>query len=383
MVILLLGGTSEALEIALSLDRARLPYIMTVATDYGHLEAADRVAGRVLKGPFDSGTFTRLLVDHSVNTVVDASHPFAKNLRSEITRAIASTGIRLLRLERPSEPAVAHPNVTTFASPGELGSWVCSKNFRRILVTTGIRGLQALAGHLNIDNTYIRLLPAVDSISSALELGIKPSHIIAMEGPFTRQLNEALLKQFDIDLVITKESGEAGGYAAKVEAALACGCQVAVIRRPEPAGGNVYRDIPSLLQSLGVKLDRDYGWHLLLLGHGSKLSSANRELELVAADIKRKDHFSGVTPAFLQMAQPTIEEAFASLTNSGVRRVVVMPFFLYEGVHVTKDIPEEIKTIQEKYPNLLIKLTSYIGPDPLMADICIKRIKTALGYCAD
>lgn len=251
-MILLVGGTSEAIEIARSLDRAGSPYIMTVATAYGYTEATGKVTGQVLRGPFDSAAFKQLIVDRAVTVVVDAAHPFARELRSQLSGAAAATGIRLARLERPPHPFTPDQTVVSFDTLTSLGAWVQEQDAGRIFAATGIKALEALAGFLDPQRVYARILPAEESLAAALKLGLKPSHIIAMEGPFSRELNEAIFRHLRIDLLITKDSGTAGGFAAKLEAALACGCRVAVLRRPEPAGGEVYWNTQTLLKSLGV-----------------------------------------------------------------------------------------------------------------------------------
>lgn len=377
-MILLVGGTSEAVDIGRALDRAGRPYIMTVATGYGYREATGRVNGRVLKGPFDSAAFARLLNEHPVSVVVDASHPFAMELRHEVAQAAEAAGTKLLRLERPSYPDNDNSAVTYFTTAEELGAWARAENFQKIFVSSGVKSLQVLTGCLEVENMYVRLLPAVESISTALSLGIKSSHIIAAVGPFDRSFNEALFRQLEIDLLITKDSGEAGGFNAKVETALACGCRVAVLKRPAPARGEVYRDTRSLLQSLGIDEDAGGRPHVLLLGHGSKLNTANRGLERLADEIQRRGQFSGVTPTFLQLAHPSLEDAFQMLADKGVCRVVIMPLFLFEGVHMTADIPAAIDRLRSKYPHLQVTLASCIGPDPMLAIICMRKISEAL-----
>jgi cobalamin biosynthesis Co2+ chelatase CbiK len=199
-----------------------------------------------------------------------------------------------------------------------------------------------------------------------------------MEGPFSPALNEALLRHLQIDLLVTKDSGESGGFSAKIEAAERIGCQVAVLRRPTPAGGEVFHDTSSLLQSLGIAAEEKDGWHVILLGHGSRLDTANRGLKLVAEELNRRGQYLGVTPAFLQHADPSIEEVFQKLAEGGVSRILIMPLFLFEGVHITSDIPAEIEKIRIRYPQLQVVQSGFIGPDPLLADICIERIKEAL-----
>ncbi len=377
-MILLVGGTSEAVEIARSLDQTAKSYIMTVATEYGYREASAKTAGKVLKGPFNGPAFSRLLADYSITVVVDAAHPFAGELRSELSAAAEAAGIRLLRLERPLNACETDQDVTCFDSPTALGAWAAKQNFKRILVATGIKRLGALAGFLDLGKVYARMLPAEESLAAALKLGVKPSHIIAMEGPFPRELNEAIFRHLQIDLLITKDSGEAGGFTAKLEAALACGCKVAVLMRPEPARGEVFWDTQTLLDSLGVVKQEKEGWHVLLLGHGSRLDSANRGLLLVAEELSKSDRFRGVTPAFLQNASPSLAEAFKNIVESGGSRIVVMPLFLFEGVHITSDIPAEIDKMLQKYPGVQVVQASFIGPDPLLAEICAQRIKEAL-----
>ncbi len=377
-MILLAGGTSEAIEIARALDRAKISYIMTVATDYGYSKAVKNAAGTILKGPFDSQAFKKLINDHAVDLVVDASHVYAGELRRQLSGAAQSAGTRLVRFERPSSLVESSPAVTFFEDPAALSAWARERDFKRIFVSSGIKGLQPLSRHLDPDRIYVRLLPANESITAALNAGLKPAHIIAMEGPFSTELNEALFRHLQIDLLVTKDSGESGGCSAKIEAAERYGCQVAVLKRPAPAGGEVFHDISSLLQSLGIAAEEKTGWHVILLGHGSRLESANRGLRLVAEELNRRGQYLGVTPAFLQHADPSIEEVFQKLAQSGASRILIMPLFLFEGVHITSDIPAEIEKISSRYPHLQVVQSGFIGPDPLLADICIQRIKEAL-----
>ncbi len=377
-MILLAGGTSEAVEIALALDRAQSPYIITVATGYGYNETAGKISGHVLKGPFDKQSFEKLINDYAVNLVVDASHIYAGELRRELSAAAHAAGVRLVRFDRDTVSVDSNPDITFFDSPAELGAWARNKDFKRIFVSTGIKGLLALANHLDLERVYARMLPANESITAALNAGLKPSHIIAMEGPFSRDLNEALFRHLRIDLLVTKESGEAGGFTAKIKAARNTGCRVAVLKRPKPAGGEVFNDINSLLQSLGIKEDKKPGWHVILLGHGSRLETANQGLKLVAEELERHGLYSGIEPAFLQHAGPSLEEVFQKLAESGAKRIIIMPLFLFEGVHITSDIPEEIEKVRLKYPHLQVMQSRFIGPDPLLADICLQRIKEVL-----
>jgi precorrin-6x reductase len=83
----------------------------------------------------------------------------------------------------------------------------------------------------------VRVLPVPDSVRKVLDLGIPVSHVVAMQGPSSCALNEALLREFDIATMVTKASGAEGGFGQKVEAALSCGVEAVVVGRPPGAAG--------------------------------------------------------------------------------------------------------------------------------------------------
>ena len=82
------------------------------------------------------------------------------------------------------------------------------------------------------------MLPTLAGITACEAAGIPHRNIIAMQGPFTLELNVALLRQFAIAAMVTKDGGAAGGFAEKTEAAARCGVQLIVLRRPEEQGEN-------------------------------------------------------------------------------------------------------------------------------------------------
>ena len=83
---------------------------------------------------------------------------------------------------------------------------------------------------------YPRVLPTLAGITACEAAGIPHRNILAMQGPFTQELNAALLRQFRISYMVTKDGGVAGGFAEKAEAAAQCGVQLIVLRRPEEQG---------------------------------------------------------------------------------------------------------------------------------------------------
>jgi precorrin-6A/cobalt-precorrin-6A reductase len=101
----------------------------------------------------------------------------------------------------------------------QLLNVIKSIDVKNILFTTGSNNLSWVE---QLDNyeIYIRVLPYEDSINKCIAAGIKRQNIIAMQGPFSSALNTALINQYNIDCMVTKQSGKAGGYDEKIESAI-------------------------------------------------------------------------------------------------------------------------------------------------------------------
>lgn len=114
---------------------------------------------------------------------------------------------------------------------------------------------------------------------------------------------------------------------------------------------------------------------LLILGHGSKLAEANDTLRRVVGSIKeRASAYSNIVPAFLQMERPDFATAVDALASDGVEDIVVMPYFLYPGAHVTKDLPAEIEAAKARHPRLRFAVTGNIGYHEKLIEIVLERI---------
>src|SRR3989338_10081327 len=116
---------------------------------------------------------------------------------------------------------------------------------------------------------------------------------------------------------------------------------------------------------------------VLILGHGSPVSKANETLREIARGVKAKGGYEIVQPAFLQFEHPNFAEAVDILAEQGVQKIIVHPYFLYMGAHVTKDIPFEIGTVKKKYQNLEIILASHLGYHEKLVDVAVERIGEA------
>src|SRR3990172_5520351 len=115
---------------------------------------------------------------------------------------------------------------------------------------------------------------------------------------------------------------------------------------------------------------------VLILGHGSPVSKANNTLLEVAEAVRMKGGYGIVQPAFLQFEHPNFAEAVDIIVGMGAQQIIVHPYFLYMGAHVTKDLPFEIGTVKKKYPDIEFILAPHLGYHEKLVDIAVERIET-------
>lgn len=135
--------------------------------------------------------------------------------------------------------------------------------------------------------------------------------------------------------------------------------------------------MPQLPQPIGV----------ILVDHGSRMAESNRQLEEVVrifADIAGKQSgYSIVEPAHMELASPSIAEAFGACVDRGAKSVIVFPYFLGPGRHWRDDIPRLAREAAASFPQVPFIVTAPLGPHPLMATIINERIETCLSRQQD
>jgi sirohydrochlorin ferrochelatase len=110
---------------------------------------------------------------------------------------------------------------------------------------------------------------------------------------------------------------------------------------------------------------------VIILFHGSRAEGADETAQRIAADVGRRGRFGAVATAFLQHVKPDLMEAVHACVRQGADKIVVVPFFLQMGMHVTADIPVLINRVKKRYPDLTIVVTGAVGSHPLMAEIVV------------
>lgn len=118
--------------------------------------------------------------------------------------------------------------------------------------------------------------------------------------------------------------------------------------------------------------------HMLLVAHGSRRVESNDEVRRLTLKISEMTNgYDAVSCAFLELAEPLIPDGIRRAIESGASEVVVMPYFLSAGRHVVKDVPAEVKIVQDEYPEAKITIAPYLGGADEIADLIIRRSQVA------
>lgn len=230
MKLVIFSGTTEGREFSRAAAALGAAVTVCVATDLGAEEQGSAPGVTVHAGRLDADEMAALLRDAAL--CVDATHPYATEATHNIRAAAGMAGVEYHRLLRRASELPAGSVVLPGA--GEAASYLADKA-GRILLTTGAKELPAFAA-LDPARLYPRVLPTLAGITACEAAGVPHRNIIAMQGPFTLGLNVALMRQFEIDYLVTKDGGAQGGFAEKAEAAAQCGAQLIVLRRPDEQG---------------------------------------------------------------------------------------------------------------------------------------------------
>jgi len=227
--VLLFGGTAEGRELAEWLQTRGVPFTVCVATEYGETLLPPGVDARV--GRLDREAMEGLMAGYTL--VIDATHPYAVEVTKNIRAAAEAARVPRLRLVRQSDGEDLCHKANDLATAARM----LEEMPGNILLTTGSKELQHFAVPGLVERCYPRVLPMLDSLARCLELGFPPAHVICMQGPFSRELNVATLRQFQIKTLVTKDTGSYGGFREKAEAAREAGCALLVVERPKKETG--------------------------------------------------------------------------------------------------------------------------------------------------
>ena len=245
-MILVLGGTSDSLEICDRINKYKnLPYILSVTTSYGE-DLARKYAKNVITGKLAKEDMINFIEQNNINKIIDATHPYAIEVSKNAIQCATELKIDYIRYERKSLIDSINYENKYIVNSIEDACKIAREKGRNIFIGTGSKNLPQIVDFIPDRNLIVRVLPTSDVILSCENLGLNADNIIAMKGPFNQSINEEFYKHYDIDIVITKESGTAGGFLEKVNACEALKIPLVIIAREKINYPIVVNDIDEL-----------------------------------------------------------------------------------------------------------------------------------------
>lgn len=267
--ILIFAGTTEGRELSEYLAAAGIAHTLCVATEYGKIVLKEHPCVKVHKGRMDREEMEIYIKNGNFGAVVDATHPYAKVVTQNIRHAMQDMDIPYLRLKRESNVTSSYEKIQYFKDSVSCAR-ALEKTDGNILLTTGSKELSVFVKFIDKkERLYARVLPGIESLQLCMDCGIAGRQILALQGPFSTQMNEAMLRQYQIKWLVTKASGNAGGYQEKLDAAQNLDIPVFVIGCPTEQECHTFEEVCGQLEKIcGQVIRRKTGFRITLAGIG-------------------------------------------------------------------------------------------------------------------
>jgi precorrin-6A/cobalt-precorrin-6A reductase len=221
--------------------------LATTATSYGSSLITPDKNLHIKSIPLDKSGMKKLADEFKVRLIIDASHPYSEEVKKNVQYVSKTECIPLLEFGRGP---VVIPGAAEFDSYSAAADYLHGKD-GNVLLTIGSKNLNFFK-ESEAQKIYARVLPLESSLSLCAQSGFFPERIIAMKHTFSVEFEKALMKEFHIKYLVTKESGIEGGVTEKTEAAVQSGIEIIVINRPVRELDNVFYNIDELILMAGI-----------------------------------------------------------------------------------------------------------------------------------
>lgn len=276
--ILVFGGTSEGRQLAEIYIHNHIYCTICVATEYGRQMLQESEYLNIICSRLDLDEICHLLSDNLYSYVIDATHPYAAIISENAKSACIKTGIPYFRLLRGTTNNVLDSdNIITFPDATQAAKYL-DKTTGRILLTTGSKDLHIFCSEIkDIKRITARVLPSIQAIKTCNDAGLEGRQVIAMHGPFSKELNISIIKQTDASFIVTKDSGTAGGFPEKISAARETGITVILITRPVDEKGYTLNEILEITGTGKINIPRQISLVGMGMGTPGTLTEDGKE----------------------------------------------------------------------------------------------------------
>lgn len=242
---LVFAGTTEGRLLTEYLLNQGAKVHVCVATEYGRILLSKHKNLSISSQRLDQAEMHQLMAAGDFHCIFDATHPYAVIVSENIRTAAQKALLPYYRILRPASKNIEARKIIYVNSMEEAVTYL-ETSTGNILVTTGSKELHKLCQLSNYqERVYARILPNPHMVTACYHLGFQGKHLICMQGPFSQELNTALLKYTQASFLLTKDSGSQGGFMEKILSAEKEGITTIVIGRPPETDGITLEDIIS------------------------------------------------------------------------------------------------------------------------------------------
>ena len=246
-MIWVIGGTKDSRDFLEKFIKYDNDIIVSTATEYG-AKLIENLPIKISSEKMDKETMLKFVDDNKITKVIDISHPYAFEVSKNAMEVAEEKNIKYFRFER-EEVNILPKKYKKFEDIESLIKYI--ENLEgNILVTLGSNNVPLFKDLKNLSNIYFRILPRWDMVKRCEDNNILPKNIIAMQGPFTENMNIAMMEQFNIKYLISKKTGDIGGEREKVSACDKLDIEIIYLEKKEIIYKNCYKDIDILIKNL-------------------------------------------------------------------------------------------------------------------------------------
>ena len=252
--VIIFGGTTEGRRLAELCGEHKIQTVVCVVSEYGEMLVPESPSVQVIRKALDKDEMEALFVAEKPSLVLDATHPYARVVTENVTQVCQKMGIVWYRVLRKSELETKNADsIVTVDSVDQAVEWLKSHE-GTVLVTTGSKELVKYTAIPDYkERIFARILPDSQALLNSETLGFLRNHMIAMQGPFSLEMNIATMRMTGANYLVTKESGHAGGFLDKIHAAEAVGATALVIGRPLKETGISLEEACQYLEPFGTE----------------------------------------------------------------------------------------------------------------------------------
>ncbi len=252
--VIIFGGTTEGRRLAEFCGEHKIQTVVCVVSEYGEMLVPESPSVRVIRKALEKDEMEALFVAEKPSLVLDATHPYARVVTENVTQVCQKMGIVWYRVLRKSELETKNADsIVTVDSVDQAVEWLKSHE-GTVLVTTGSKELAKYTAIPDYkERIFARILPDSQALLNSETLGFPRNHMIAMQGPFSLEMNIATMRMTGANYLVTKESGHAGGFLDKIHAAEVVGAIALVIGRPLKETGVSLEEACQYLEPFGME----------------------------------------------------------------------------------------------------------------------------------